>query len=42
MVEGINIIVLSPLSPLGRKLIGLNINESVEINGTSYVIKHIE
>ena len=41
-VEGINIIALSPQSPLGNKLMGNAIGFSFEINGTKYVIESIE
>ncbi|WP_269685258.1 hypothetical protein [Flavobacterium lacustre] len=41
-VEGINIIALSPQSPLGNKLMGNAIGFSFEINGTMYVIESIE
>jgi len=41
-VEGINVIALSPQSPLGNKLMGNAIGFSFEINGTKYLIQHIE
>jgi hypothetical protein len=41
-VEGINIIALSPQSPLGNKLMGNAIGFSFEINGTKYLIESIE
>ncbi|WP_018615668.1 hypothetical protein [Segetibacter koreensis] len=41
-VEGTTVIVLSPQSPLGSKLIGLNINENTTINGMTYVIEDIK
>ncbi len=40
-VEGINVIALSPQSPLGNKLMGNAIGFSFEINGTKYVIEEI-
>lgn len=40
-VEGINIIALSPQSPLGNKLMGNAIGFSFEINTTSYIIEEI-
>ena len=40
-VEGINIIALSPQSPLGNKLIGMQVNHTFEINTTQYVIQEI-
>ena len=41
-VEGINIIALSPQSPLGNKLMGNVIGFSFEINGTKYLVETIE
>jgi hypothetical protein len=41
-IEGINVIALSPQSPLGNKLIGNSIGFSFEINGTKYLIESIE
>ena len=41
-VDGINIIALSPQSPLGNKLMGNEVGFSFEINGTRYVIQNIE
>jgi hypothetical protein len=41
-VDGINIIALSPQSPLGNKLMGNEVGFSFEINGTKYVIQNIE
>lgn len=40
-VEGINIIALSPQSPLGNKLMGNEVGFSFEINGTKYLIESI-
>ncbi|WP_291099450.1 MULTISPECIES: hypothetical protein [unclassified Flavobacterium] len=40
-VEGINIIALSPQSPLGNKLMGNEVGFSFEINTTSYTIEEI-
>ena len=39
LVDGIDVIVLSPQSPLGFKLMGLSADMSVEINGVIYVIE---
>lgn len=36
------IMAISPQSPLGIKLMGLRVNDSAEINGTSYFIESIE
>jgi hypothetical protein len=41
-IEGINVIALSPQSPLGNKLIGNAVGFSFEINGTKYLIENIE
>ena len=41
-VDGINIIALSPQSPLGNKLMGIEVGFQFEINGTKYVIQNIE
>lgn len=40
-VEGINIIALSPQSPLGNKLMGNTIGFTFEINTTKYLIEDI-
>ena len=41
-IEGINVIALSPQSPLGSKLMGNRIGFTFEINGTSYCIESVE
>jgi hypothetical protein len=41
-IEGINIIALSPQSPLGNKLLGNEVGFTFEINGTKYLIENIE
>ncbi len=41
-VDGINIIALSPQSPLGNKLMGNEVGFTFEINGTKYLIENIE
>ena len=41
-IEGINVIALSPQSPLGSKLMGNPIGFAFEINCTSYCIESIE
>ncbi|WP_426064404.1 hypothetical protein [Flavobacterium sp. DSP2-3-1] len=41
-VEGINIIALSPQSPLGNKLMGNQEGFTFEINGTKYLVENIE
>ena len=40
-VDGVPIIVLSPQSPLGLKLMGLARDASIEINGVQYAIEEI-
>ena len=41
-VEGITVIALSPQSPLGKKLMGLAVTDTVEMNNTRYTIESIE
>lgn len=41
-IEGINVIALSPQSPLGAKLMGNKVGFTFEINGTRYFIESIE
>lgn len=41
-VDGINVIALSPQSPLGNKLMGNEVGFQFEINGTRYLIENIE
>ena len=41
-IEGVNVIALSPQSPLGNKLMGNAIGFSFEINGTKYLVETIE
>ena len=41
-IEGVNVIALSPQSPLGSKLMGNQIGFTFEINGTHYTIESIE
>ena len=40
-VDGVNVIALSPQSPLGNKLMGNEVGFSFEINSTSYTIEEI-
>lgn len=40
-IEGINVIALSPQSPLGNKLMGNTIGFTFEINGTKYLIEEV-
>ena len=41
-IDGINVIALSPQSPLGNKLMGNKVGFTFEINGTKYLIETIE
>lgn len=41
-VDGINVIALSPQSPLGNKLMGNEVGFAFEINGTGYIIDSVE
>jgi hypothetical protein len=41
-IDGINVIALSPQSPLGNKLIGNKVGFTFEINGTKYLIEEIK
>ena len=40
-IEGINVIALSPQSPLGNKLMGMKVGHSFEINTTKYIIEEV-
>ena len=41
-IDGINVIALSPQSPLGSHLMGNKVGFTFEINGTKYLIEGIE
>ena len=41
-VEGITVIALSPQSPLGKKLMGLTVTDTAEMNNTRYTIESLE
>ncbi len=41
-IEGINVIALSPQSPLGSKLLGNKVGFTFEINSTQYLIESVE
>ena len=41
IVDGIDVIALSPHSPLGQKIMGLKVNDTAEINGIHYIIESI-
>ena len=40
-IEGINVIALSPQSPLGNKLLGNEVGFLFEINGTKYLVESV-
>ena len=40
-LEGISIIALSPQSPLGATMMGKQVGDSFEVNGTKYLISEI-
>jgi hypothetical protein len=40
-IEGINVIALSPQSPLGNKLMGNKVGFTFEINTTKYIIEEV-
>jgi hypothetical protein len=40
-IDGINVIALSPQSPLGNKLMGNVVGFTFEINGTTYLVEDI-
>lgn len=42
LLDGKTIFALSPSSPLGKKLLGQNIGDKVEMNGTLYTILSLE
>ncbi len=41
-IDGINVIALSPQSPLGSHLMGNKVGFNFEINGTKYLIEEIQ
>jgi transcription elongation GreA/GreB family factor len=42
VIDNNAVIALSPQSPLGQKLMGLKVGEAGSVNGTEYLIQHIE
>lgn len=40
-IDGINVIALSPQSPLGNKLMGNEAGFTFEINGTKYLVENV-
>lgn len=41
-IDGINVIALSPQSPLGNKLMGNEVGFQFEINGTRYLVENVD
>ena len=41
VIDGNNVIALSPQSPLGKKLMGLAVGDKAEINNSTYIIETI-
>lgn len=42
IIEDTQVIVLSPQSPLGKKLMGLKRNDYTDINGKQYIVETLE
>jgi hypothetical protein len=42
LIENNTVIALSPLSPLGKKLMGLSVGDIAEVNNNNYVIESLE
>ena len=40
-IEGKSVIALSPQSPLGQKMMGMEVGSTFEVNGTKYVVQEI-
>lgn len=40
-IEGMTVIALSPQSPLGAKLMGMEVGDVFEINGTKYIVETV-
>jgi hypothetical protein len=41
MIDGQEVIALSPQSPLGKKLLGLTAGDAAEVNGNRYIIETV-
>lgn len=42
LIDGVSIMAISPQSPLGSKMLGLKVDESLQVSQTTYVIYGIE
>ena len=40
-IEGKSVIALSPQSPLGQKMMGMEVGSTFEVNGTKYLVEEI-
>ena len=40
-IEGKSVIALSPQSPLGQKMMGMQVGSTFEVNGTKYLVQEI-
>jgi len=40
-IEGKSVIALSPQSPLGQKMMGMQVGSTFEVNGTKYLVEEI-
>jgi transcription elongation GreA/GreB family factor len=41
MIDGVEIIALSAVSPLGKKMLGLKIGDEFELNGNSFLMESV-
>jgi len=40
-IDGKSVIALSPKSPLGEKMMGMQVGDTFEVNGTKYLVQEI-
>jgi len=40
-IDGRSVIALSPKSPLGEKMVGMQVGDTFEVNGTKYLVEEI-
>jgi len=40
-IDGRSVIALSPKSPLGEKMMGMQVGDTFEVNGTKYLVEEI-